>query len=68
MAKAIKYLKLFNEMREHSESQSDLAKLLGVTLQTVGKKLTGTTEWTIGEIETLCNHYKRDYYELFRKD
>ena len=68
MAKIIKYVTLFNLMRENDESQSYLARLLNITPQTVSKKLVGTTEWTIGEIDTLCNHYGKDYYELFKND
>ena len=55
-------------MRENDESQSYLARLLNITPQTISKKLVGDTEWTIGEIDTLCNHYNKDYYELFKND
>lgn len=68
MAKIIKYVTLFNLMRENDESQSYLARLLNITPQTISKKLVGDTEWTIGEIDTLCKHYNKDYYELFKND
>jgi len=68
MAKIIKYVTLFNLMRENDESQSYLARLLNITPQTISKKLVGDTEWTISEIDTLCNHYNKDYYELFKND
>lgn len=68
MAKRIVYLQLYNEIREHGETQTSVAELLGISLQTMGFKLTGKYDWTIGEIETLCKHYNKNYYELFRKE
>lgn len=66
--KDYKYLNLYNQMRKHKESLIVVAKLLDVTPQTVSAKLAGEHDWTISEIEILCNHYEKDYYELFRKE
>ena len=66
--KEYKYLALYNEMRKHKESLIVVAKLLGVTPQTVSAKLAAVHDWTKSEIDILCNHYEKDYYELFRKE
>jgi hypothetical protein len=66
--KEYKYLNLFYEMRKNKEFLKDVAELLDVTPQTISAKLAGEHDWTIGEIETLCEHYNKDYYELFKKD
>ena len=65
--KVYKYPTLYNEMRKHNESLRKVGELLGVTPQTISAKLTDEHDWTISEIEFLCEHYGKDYYELFRK-
>ena len=61
-----KFPKLEAEMKEHKESQYTLARLLKVSQPTVCRKLSGETEWNIGEVDILCEHYKKDYYQLFK--
>lgn len=68
MARNYKYPNLKAEMARLRESQEDLSKLLNICQMSVSNKLRGETDWTIGEIEILCDHYKKDYYELFKKD
>ena len=68
MAKKILYFTLQLEMLRKGETQTDLAKLIGITQETVSNKLTGKTQWNIGEIDTLCKHYNKNYYELFDKE
>lgn len=67
MIKQYRYPNLVNEMKENKDNISDLARLLRVTPQTISSKLADVREWSIGEIETLCNHYEKDYYYLFKK-
>lgn len=67
MIRQYKYPNLVNEMKENKDNISDLAKLLKVTPQTISSKLADVREWTIGEIEILCNYYEKDYYYLFKK-
>lgn len=62
----IKYPKLEVEMSRNGDTQKSLAEILNITPQTVLKKLSGIREWTIGEIEIICEHYNKDYYELFK--
>lgn len=66
MKKEIKFPNLQAEMSRNGETQEAVANLLGLTRATIGHKLKGKAQWTIGEIETLCEHYKKDYYELFK--
>lgn len=65
---AYKYSKLVKEMKRNKESQRSLSKILGISENSVRNKLSGRNEWTIGEIETLCDYFKKDYYELFGKE
>lgn len=63
----IKYPNLLAEIKRSGETQDDVAKLLNITRTTVNFKISGRREWTISEIESLCEHYGKDYYELFKK-
>jgi hypothetical protein len=62
------YSALVDKMHEYHESQLVVADVLGISDLTLRNKLSGKTDWTIGEIETLCKHYNTNYYELFRKE
>ena len=61
-----KYPKLVEEMKAKREKQKTLAELLGVTRATISRKLKGKIEWSISEVEMICEHYKKDYYQLFK--
>lgn len=61
-----KYPKLVEEMKTQKETQKTLAELLGLTRATISRKLKGTIEWSISEVEIICEHYKKDYYQLFK--
>ena len=63
-----KYSKLTEEMKNYKATQKHLSEILGITDVSFRKKLAGKTDWTIGEIETLCDYFKKDYYELFGKE
>lgn len=63
-----KYAYLYSVMRKKHDSQIKAGKLLGVSDLTIRKKLAGKTDWTISEIEILCSHYKKNYYELFKTE
>lgn len=64
--KNIKYPVLAGEMIKHNESYETLAKLLGVARNSVWRRFTGRTPWTISDVDKLCEHYGKDYYELFK--
>ena len=66
--KKVKYPELAGEMAKHGDTQKTIAKLLDLSIPSFSRRLSGEVDWSIGEIETLCKHYKKDYYELFKKD
>lgn len=66
--KKILYPGLLGEMARHGDTQKSLAKILGITYASVCRRITGKKEWTIGEIEKICEHYGKDYYELFKNN
>ena len=62
----VKYPNLAAEMAKRGEKQQAIAKLLGLTIATISRKLSGKISWTIEEVEKLCDHYGKDYYTLFK--
>lgn len=66
--KQIKYPELVGEMAKRGDTQKSLAQLLGITYASVCRRLSGKSEWTIGDVDKICEHYKKDYYELFKKN
>lgn len=67
MEKIVKFPNLVAEIARRGETQKSIAKLLGVSEPTIGFKLKGKTDWTIGEVEQLCKYFGKDYYQLFIK-
>lgn len=65
--KEIKFPNLRAEMLKHGETQQDLANILKQGRVTINKKITGKRQWLIGDIEDICKHYSKDYYELFKQ-
>lgn len=63
----ILYPELLGEMAKHGDTQKSLAKLLGITYASVSRRLSGKSEWSISEIDILCEYYDKNYYELFKK-
>ena len=66
--KKVKYPGLVGEMARRGETQEVLAKLLGLPRGSISRRLSGETEWSISEIDKICNYYKKDYYELFKNE
>jgi hypothetical protein len=66
--KRVKYKSIEKEMIKHNESPTNMASLIDTTVQTFMYKMQGLRDWKISEIETLCKHYDKDYYELFKKE
>lgn len=59
---------IVKQMKDKNETLEDMTKLLGLTnVSQVSKRLSGSTEWTIGEAEILCNHYNLGMWELFKR-
>lgn len=65
MAKA-KFPNLVAELARKGECQKSLAVLLHLNQATISRKMNGISDWTIGEIETLCDYFNKDYYTLFK--
>lgn len=66
--KKIYYPELVAEMAKKGESQTSLAKLLEMSRPAMSNRLAGKTEWTISEIDKLCEYFDKDYYTLFKKE
>lgn len=66
IVKESKYPKLVNVMRENKITYVKLANILGIQPYSVYRKIKGRTDWTISEVETLCEHLNKNYYELFK--
>ena len=66
--KEVKYPNLVGEMARHGDTQRTIADLLNTSYNSIWRRLTGRTEWTISEIDILCEHYKKSYDELFKKN
>lgn len=66
--KHLLYAELVGEMAKRGETQKDLAKVIGIESATaISRRLAGDIEWSIGEVEAICEHYGKDYYTLFKK-
>ena len=61
----VKYPNLLAEMARRGEGQKALAKLLGMSLSSISRRLRGEVDWNIGEIKTICKHFGMDYNQLF---
>lgn len=66
MGKVVKYPNLAAEMARNGENQKTIADLLNLTQATISRKLAGLVDWSIGEVEVVCEHYGKDYYQLFK--
>lgn len=66
MKHEVKYPNLVAEMARNGDTQKTLAELLGTTIATISRKLAGKIDWSIWEVETICEYYKKDYYQLFK--
>jgi len=47
------------------ESQSDVAKILGVPQSAVSARLRGQTKWTVDDLEVLARHYRKPITVFF---
>lgn len=64
--KIVKYPNLVSEMARHGDTYEELAKTIGITYNSIWRRLTGRTCWNIEEIDRVCEHYKKTYEELFK--
>ncbi len=66
--KKAKYPVIREELAKRGETLKDLEKVLHIDKTNIGLRVVGDREWTIGEVEALCDYFNKDFYELFRKD
>lgn len=66
MAKVVKFPNLVSEMARNGETQKDLAEVINTDSAGISRRLNGLTKWTIEEVELICEHYNKGYYELFK--
>lgn len=66
--KKILYPGLVAEMAKHGDTQKTIASLLGMSTSNISVRLSGKKDWSIGEIEKICDFYKKDFYELFTRE
>lgn len=65
MANAINYDKILLAMYKMKMSRRSLAKTLGISPATVGRKLNGETDFTVSESQRLCEVLKLNPNEIF---
>ena len=63
---------LYKHMHIRGMKQKDLAKLIGVTQQAVGKKLRGETQFKLNEMQITLNYFRQfnpalTYEQLFEQ-
>ena len=66
--KKIVYPGLIGEMAKRGDTQTTISNLLGITVSNISKRFSGKKDWSISEIEKICDFYNKDYYELFSKE
>lgn len=59
------YTKFKAWLKENNVKAAELAELLGIQESTVSKKLGGHSDFTVGEIRTICLHYGISADEFF---
>lgn len=63
---ALKYPNLLAEIARKGETYESLATLLNISVSAVARRMNGSVEWSKSEIDTLCDHFSKDYDYLFR--
>lgn len=66
--KEVLYGGLLGEMAKQGDTNKVLANLLDLSESSISRRFSGEVEWSIGEIELICNHYGKSYYELFTNE
>lgn len=66
MGKKVLFPNLRAEMTRKGETIGDIGKLVGLSYSTIKRRFSSKSDWTISEIETICDYFGKDYYELFK--
>jgi predicted transcriptional regulator len=59
---------LAGEMAKRGDTVETIAKILDVSKPIAYSRLQGKSDFRIGEVEKLCEHYNSDYATLFSKE
>lgn len=62
-----KYPNLAAEIVKNGDTNKSIANLIGINYNALWRRLTGRTDWSITEIEKICNYYKKTFEELFKR-
>lgn len=65
--KVIKFPNLLAEMARCGDTYTSLAEVVGVSVSAIERRLNGKVDWSKSEIDTICDHYGKDYDYLFRQ-
>lgn len=65
--KKIIFPELIGEMAKRGDTQKTLAELLDLPCASISRRLSGEIEWSISEVDKVCEYYKKGYYELFKR-
>ncbi len=63
----VTFPELAGEMAKHGDTRTSLAEVLGTTYGRVRRRLEGKTDWSLSEINKICERYGRTCEELFKK-
>ncbi len=63
--KTVRYPNLLAEIARSGESNMMVAELLNLSASSFTRRLNGSIEWSKSEIDTLCDHYGKNYDYLF---
>jgi len=67
LKKRVMFPNLAAEMARKGIKQKELAVILGISNPTICKKMSGQTDWSLTEIETLCSYFGKSYKNLFKR-
>ena len=60
----VRFSGLKAEMARRGETNKILADLLEISESSMSRRLSGEVNFSVGEVEALCNHYEKNAYEL----
>lgn len=67
MKQPIIYPNLEFEKMKNGDTIEKLSKVVKCSIPTTYRRLKGQSDWTISDIEALCEYYKKTYDYLFKR-
>ena len=62
-----KFPEIVKQMMKKNENLQTIANILNLDKSSISKKLSGSTGWSIQEVEILCKHYNMNFEKLFKR-